>query len=119
MAGHGQRLGRIEPGAKADLVLLRADSLAFAPINDPLRQLIYGAPSRDVDTVVIDGRVVMRSGELAGIDTSWMLDRVRIHMHEALAGTASSQSQRLERAVSQMYARMDGRELDLNAYLAD
>src|SRR5205823_423512 len=30
--GHGERLGRIEPGAYADLVLLRRDSLAFAPL---------------------------------------------------------------------------------------
>jgi len=119
VAGHEQRLGRIEPGAKGDLVLLRRDSLAFAPINNPISQLVYGAPSRDVDTVIVDGRVVVRSGRLVGVDTDSLLDCVRSHMHEAVDGTASPESQRLERVVSEMYARLDGRELELDAYLKD
>ena len=117
VAGHEQRLGRIEPGAKGDLVLLRRDSLAFAPINDPVRQLVYGAPSRDVDTVIVDGRVALRSGRLVGIDTEWLLDSVKTHMQEAVNGNASPESQRLERVVSEMYSRLDGRELELDAYL--
>jgi 5-methylthioadenosine/S-adenosylhomocysteine deaminase len=117
VAGHGQRLGRLEPGAKGDLVLLRRDSLALAPLNDPVRQLVYGAPSRDVDTVVVDGRVVMRAGKLTGIDTEWLLESVPSHMHEALAGTASPQSQRLEGMVAKMYARIDRREIEVDAYL--
>jgi 5-methylthioadenosine/S-adenosylhomocysteine deaminase len=117
VAGHRERLGRIEPGARGDLVLLRRDSLAFSPVNDPIRQLVYGAPSRDVDTVVVDGRVVLRGGELVCIDVDWLLDSVRTHMHEALAGTASPESRRLEGVVSEMYARIDRRELELDAYL--
>jgi guanine deaminase len=118
VAGHGERLGRIEPGARGDLVLLRRDSLAFAPINEPVRQLVYGAPSRDVDTVIVDGRVVVRSGQPAGVDTEWLLDRVRAHMHEALTGTATPEAQWLEHAVSEMYHRIDRRELELDAYLS-
>jgi 5-methylthioadenosine/S-adenosylhomocysteine deaminase len=117
VAGHEQRLGRIEPGAKGDLVLLRRDSLAFAPINNPVRQLVYGAPSRDVDTVIVDGRVAVRSGQPVGIDTEWLLDSVKTHMQEAANGNASPESQRLERVVSEMYSRLDGRELELDAYL--
>jgi cytosine/adenosine deaminase-related metal-dependent hydrolase len=117
VAGHGQRLGRIEAGAKGDLVLLRRDSLAFWPVNDPVRQVVYGAPSRDVDTVIVDGRVVLRGGELVRVDTKWLLDGVRTHMHEALGGTASPESRRLEGAVSDMYARIERRELELDAYL--
>ena len=117
VAGHGERLGRIEPGAKADLVLIKRDSLSFAPLNDPVKQLVYGAPSRDVDTVVVDGRVVVRGGQLLGIDRDWLLDRVKVHAGEALAGTASAESEQLERMVADMYLRLDARELDLDAYL--
>jgi cytosine/adenosine deaminase-related metal-dependent hydrolase len=117
VAGHGQRLGRIEPGAKGDLVLIRPGSLAFVPMNDPIRQLLYGAPSRDVDTVIVDGRVAVRQGTLTGVDTEWLADRVRVHAHEALTGTATPQSLELERVVSEMYTRMDARELDVDAYL--
>lgn len=117
VAGHGQRLGRIEPGAKADLVLLRRGSLALVPLNDPVRQLLYGAPSRDVDTVIVGGRVVVRKGELVGVDTGRLIDQVKVHAHEALAGTATPESLELERVVSDMYGRMDARGLDIDAYL--
>jgi 5-methylthioadenosine/S-adenosylhomocysteine deaminase len=117
VAGHGNRLGRIAPGARGDLVLMRPGSLAFVPMNDPVRQLLYGAPSRDVDTVIVAGRVVVRHGELVGVDASWLIDRVKIHAHEALAGTATPESLELERVVSDMYARIDARELELDAYL--
>jgi cytosine/adenosine deaminase-related metal-dependent hydrolase len=117
VAGHGQRLGRIAPGARGDLVLLRRDSLTFTPMNEPVRQLVYGAASRDIDTVIVDGRVVVRSGKLVGVDSEWLLESVRTHMHEALSGTASPQSQRLERVVAEMYARIEERELELDAYL--
>lgn len=117
VAGHEQRLGRIEPGARGDLVLLHRDSLAFTPLVSPVRQLIYGAPSRDVDTVIVDGRVVLHEGELTSIDMAWLRERVPVHMHEAVNGTASPQSERLEQVVSQMYLRLEARGLELDAYL--
>lgn len=115
VAGHGEHLGRIEPGAHGDLVLLRADSLAFAPLHHPVRQLVFGAPSRDVDTVVVDGRVVVGGGRPVTINVAWLLQRVREHAPEALVGTASAE--RFERVVGEMYMRMESRELDINAYL--
>jgi 5-methylthioadenosine/S-adenosylhomocysteine deaminase len=60
--GHGEGLGRLEPGARGDLIMLPRSSAAFTPLNDPVRQLVYGAPSGDVETVVVDGRVVVREG---------------------------------------------------------
>jgi hypothetical protein len=96
---------------------MRKGSLSFVPLNDPVRQLLYGAASRDVDTVIVDGRVAVQRGELVGVDTDWLLERVRTHAHEALTGTATPQSRELERVVSEMYSRIDARELDIDAYL--
>jgi hypothetical protein len=67
--------------------------------------------------VIVNGRVVLRHGELLGVDTAWLIDRVKVHAHEAFAGTASPESLELERVVSDMYARIDSRPLDINAYL--
>ncbi|HEY2771352.1 MAG TPA: amidohydrolase family protein [Solirubrobacteraceae bacterium] len=117
VAGHGDRLGRIEHGAAADLVLIRDDALAFTPMIDPVRQLVYGAPSRDVDTVIVNGRTVVRGGDVLGIDAAWLAERVPVHAHEALTGTVTPEAQELERMVSEMYLRMDSRELELDAYL--
>lgn len=118
-AGHGQRLGRIEVGAAADLVLIGDDSLAFTPLIDPVRQLVYGAPSRDVETVIVNGRTVLADGALLGVDETWLADRVPVHAHEALTGTVTPEARELERMVSEMYLTVDSRELDLDAYLND
>ncbi|WP_116953502.1 formimidoylglutamate deiminase [Jiangella endophytica] len=52
--------GRLAPGARADLVAVRADSVRTAGC-DPA-QLLMAATAADVDTVVVDGRVVVENG---------------------------------------------------------
>jgi cytosine/adenosine deaminase-related metal-dependent hydrolase len=61
-------LGRIAPGAKADLVLVRLDSLTMAPVRDPIKNLVFSATAHDVDTVMVNGKVVVRGGAVAGVD---------------------------------------------------
>jgi cytosine/adenosine deaminase-related metal-dependent hydrolase len=61
-------LGRIAPGAKADLLLWRGDSLFMTPLRDPIRNLVYAATAEDLDTVIIDGEVRMRGREIPGVD---------------------------------------------------
>ena len=61
-------LGRIAPGAKADLLLWRGDSLFMTPLRDPIRNLVYSAAAEDLDTVLIDGEVRMRGREISGVD---------------------------------------------------
>lgn len=61
-------LGRIAPGAKADLLLWRGDSLFMTPLRDPIRNLVYSAAAEDLDTVLIDGEVRMRGREIPGVD---------------------------------------------------
>jgi cytosine/adenosine deaminase-related metal-dependent hydrolase len=73
----GTPSGVIAPGALADLVILDLDTLPFLPLNDLTRQLVYCEPSRSVDTVVVDGKVVVRHGELLTIDIRSMLASVR------------------------------------------
>ncbi|SER85256.1 formimidoylglutamate deiminase [Actinokineospora terrae] len=53
--------GRIEVGAPADLVAVRLDTVRTA--GSAPEQVVLAATASDVDTVVIDGRVVVRSGE--------------------------------------------------------
>jgi 5-methylthioadenosine/S-adenosylhomocysteine deaminase len=117
--GHGERLGWIEEGAHADLVLLPRSSPAFAPLHDPVRQLVYGAPSRDVETVVVDGRVVVRNGRVVGIDEAWLLEKVHEHAPSALAGERSADAEQLERAVAEMYTRLEQGTVEVDAYLRD
>ncbi len=75
--GLGGRVGRIEPGQLADLCCYRLDGVAFAPLNDPLRQFVYADQGQALDTVLVDGRVVMQSGRVAAFDESALLDAAR------------------------------------------
>ncbi|HET7762525.1 MAG TPA: amidohydrolase family protein, partial [Phycicoccus sp.] len=62
-------IGRLTPGAKADVVLIRNDrSPVSFPLLNPYGQVAFQAQRGDVHTVVVDGRVVKHEGELVGVD---------------------------------------------------
>jgi cytosine/adenosine deaminase-related metal-dependent hydrolase len=67
--GMGDRLGSLEPGRLADVVLLKNDdSPAMFPILNPFGHVAYQAQRGDVHTVIVDGRVVKHEHRLVGID---------------------------------------------------
>jgi 5-methylthioadenosine/S-adenosylhomocysteine deaminase len=70
-------VGSLEPGKRADLILLDLDQLHLVPLYNPYSHLAYAALGSDVETVVIDGRVVMRDRELLTIDQTEVVARVR------------------------------------------
>lgn len=64
----GPRLGVIEAGAAADLVLYDLDAPSLAPLNDPLQQLVFAERGRAVRTVLVAGKIVYQDGEFASAD---------------------------------------------------
>jgi 5-methylthioadenosine/S-adenosylhomocysteine deaminase len=56
--------GSIEPGMRADLIVLRTDRPNVFPVNDPIGAVVWGMDTSNVDRVIVDGRVVMRHGTL-------------------------------------------------------
>lgn len=61
-------LGRLAPGAKADIVLVDCAHPAMTPCRDPLRSLVFSAGSAAVRDVFVDGRPVLEGGEPVHID---------------------------------------------------
>jgi guanine deaminase len=61
-------LGSLKPGAKADLALIRLDSIGLTPLNDALNALVYRDAGSYVDTVLVDGKIVVEGGRVVGID---------------------------------------------------
>ncbi|TLQ01044.1 amidohydrolase [Nesterenkonia salmonea] len=61
-------LGRICEQAKADLVFWRTDTLSMQPLRDPIRNIVYYAQPTDVETVLVDGKVVVDDGAVPTID---------------------------------------------------
>jgi cytosine/adenosine deaminase-related metal-dependent hydrolase len=66
-------LGRLAPGAKADIVVFDMSGIHIGPIHDPLRTLVNGGSSRDIITVIINGRTVLENGKICGIDENDMI----------------------------------------------
>jgi cytosine/adenosine deaminase-related metal-dependent hydrolase len=65
---HRDDLGRIAPGAKADLLFWRRDALFMTPLRDALKNIVYNATPEDLKTVMIDGRIVLDDGEPLFVD---------------------------------------------------
>ena len=61
-------IGSIEAGKKADIAILDLDRSQFCPRNDLTSALVYSANGSEVDTVIIDGEVVLEHGRLTKFD---------------------------------------------------
>ena len=72
----GDQIGAIRPGMKADLAILDLSDPAFLPFNSAARQLVYSECGRSVETVIVDGRVVVRDRRLVAIDEDELRERV-------------------------------------------
>lgn len=66
--GFGGETGVIKAGMKADLILLDTDKPHLVPMNDPFSAVVYSAQGSDVDTVIVDGNILMERRELKTID---------------------------------------------------
>jgi 5-methylthioadenosine/S-adenosylhomocysteine deaminase len=70
-------VGSLEPGKKADVVLIKNDrSPAMTPIIHPYGHVVYQAGRGDVHTVVVNGRIVKRDHQLVGVDLAAARDAV-------------------------------------------
>jgi cytosine/adenosine deaminase-related metal-dependent hydrolase len=64
-------LGRLAPGAKADLAIIDLsgrDTLRFGPVRDPVKSLVECGIGDDVETVIVDGVVRMSDRTIPGVD---------------------------------------------------
>jgi 5-methylthioadenosine/S-adenosylhomocysteine deaminase len=64
-------LGRIEPGALADIVIIDltgGNTLRYGPVRDPIKSVVECGVGDDVDTVIVDGKICMENGIIPGVD---------------------------------------------------
>ncbi|HSI40567.1 MAG TPA: amidohydrolase family protein [Xanthobacteraceae bacterium] len=97
--GMESQIGALEVGMKADLTGYSLDSIAMTPLNDPLRQLVYGETGAGLRLAMVDGRVVLRDGQLTAVNERAVLDEARA-MHEELR----PQIERVEASVAPLIA---------------
>jgi cytosine/adenosine deaminase-related metal-dependent hydrolase len=75
--GMDDRIGSLTPGKRADLIMVDTRQLNLAVITDPAHMLVEAAQPANVDTVVVDGRILKRSGRLTAIDVDAVIDETR------------------------------------------
>jgi 5-methylthioadenosine/S-adenosylhomocysteine deaminase len=71
------KIGSLEVGKKADLILISLDEPNAVPMYDIYAQISYSLKGSDVETVVIGGKVVMRDRKLLTIDEPRVLEKAR------------------------------------------
>ncbi len=66
----GLETGKIEPGFRADLVLLDGESSPLIPPHDPVSNIVFSANRESVRTVLVDGNVLIENNELLAFDAT-------------------------------------------------
>ncbi|GGP85425.1 amidohydrolase family protein [Saccharothrix coeruleofusca] len=77
--------GSLAPGKQADLLLITAEAINTMPLNDPIGTIVLGADARNVDTVLVGGRVRKWAGELLDVDLAALRDEVTASRDHVLA----------------------------------
>ena len=75
--GLENEIGTIEPGKKADMIFIKTDRIHLCPDNDICSNIVYSANGADVDTVMIDGKVIMQNRKMVNIDEKEVMKQVK------------------------------------------
>jgi 5-methylthioadenosine/S-adenosylhomocysteine deaminase len=77
--GLNREIGSIETGKRADLILLNVNRPHMTPHPDPVSTIVYAAEASDVETALIDGRIVMRENKLLTLNEPEVIQAARDH----------------------------------------
>ena len=88
--GFGDAIGRLEPGRRADMILIRLDDLEDPYLDGevpPVEAIMGRAKSRDVDSVIVDGEVLIREGRHQRVDKADLARELREQLARPLDAT--------------------------------
>ena len=88
-------IGSLEPGKRADIVLVDMRRPGLTPLYRVYSHLVYAARGSDVTTVIVNGRVVVRDREILTVDEEEVMERARAfgeRVREVMEGVAKGGS---------------------------
>ncbi len=88
VCGIEDRTGSLTPGKQADVVMIRGDDTNTYPVIDPVSTVVLQADTRNVDTVLVRGRILKESGELVDADLRSARERAASSLEFLLGHTA-------------------------------
>jgi 5-methylthioadenosine/S-adenosylhomocysteine deaminase len=89
--GMQREIGSLEAGKLADMILVRTDSIHQIPHYDPYSLLVYSTKASDVDTVIIDGKVVMVARRVLTVSEPAVRERAAAYQERISAALSEPQ----------------------------
>lgn len=75
--GMEKEIGSLEPGKRADMIIVRLDRPNAVPVYDAISQMVYALKADDVRDVMVNGRTVVRDGRILTLDEGAVLAKAR------------------------------------------
>ncbi len=70
LLGLADKTGSLTPGKRADLIMIRTGDINMAPVGDPYYAIVFQGQPSNVDTVMVDGRILVRSSKHTAVDVA-------------------------------------------------
>lgn len=96
LLGMGDVIGSLEPGKRADMIMLDLNQPHAHPVYNVYSLIVYSLRGGDVKSVMVDGRMLMEDGKLLTIDEGNLFDEVENLAGEILAHRAELMARRLD-----------------------
>lgn len=116
--GFDDALGRLAPGARADIVFLDLENINFVPLNDPVNQIVHTEDSSAVHSVMVDGEMILEDRKFTTIDYAKLRRDAEAASERLLAVNAEARlaSIELESYVSQFCVGLAQRPYHVHAW---
>jgi 5-methylthioadenosine/S-adenosylhomocysteine deaminase len=83
--GLDSEIGSLDVGKQADVAVVRLDRLHATPVTDVVSALVYSAEQDDVDTVIIDGKLLMRERGLLTLKEQEIIEEAQVQRQNLTA----------------------------------
>lgn len=75
--GLAGEIGSVEEGKKADLILINTNKPHLQPLNNEISAMAYSAQASDVDTVIVDGKILMENRKFTTLDVDKIMKNTK------------------------------------------
>jgi len=112
--------GVLAPGYEADLILLDLNTLAFTPLNDIYRQLVYCENGSSVFMTMVAGEIVVENGKILTVNEEAIKEEVRELMksYQIEIQNTETAARKLEPYYREMYMRCAERDVGMNFWVS-
>lgn len=110
-----EETGSIEPGKKADILVLDLGTIAFTPRNDLRNHLVYCETGSSITHSIVNGEIVAQDGRCLRVDEAALLDELREAMPDFLAAHEETEAlnRRFEPFFREIHKRCNARDLGI------